>query len=169
MDSYILKENRRNVLLGAYRHFRVMHRDRLPRWTLSPPTYDVDAGEYEMAGGCSGKNRDYVHFIITVDEEGSYIVNGTALESQLGGYAGMLIPTECVTLMDLYAHLNKITAFIGGAENFSGVDAALNAFYKRRTDSALQLGRAHRRRTSWPTWRSLWAAAAWIWRQCTRA
>jgi len=124
-------------------------------WYFEPIARNQRTGVYELAGwGASEHGR--VEFTVTVVGEQFHVFarkQDTNPDTRNIPY--MLRPKKCDDVSELFVYLNTMTSFLG----------LRRVYYSstRATDLT------HRRRTSWPTWRSLWAAAAWIWRQCTRA
>jgi len=86
------------------------------RWKISLVSKNEDTGDYEILGGGETDNG-FVHFVITV-VDGKYVVNGKRRNkySQYNSYICSLDTYTCEHVQILYAHLNRITEFLGGEE-----------------------------------------------------
>ncbi len=123
-------------------------------WYLEPIARNKKTGVYEMTGW-GASDQGSVQFTVTVVGK-NFKVSGEKLDLNntfLRNVWHSLCTKECEDVWMLFAHLNTITAFLKHKRNVC---------YRPSTDLA------HRRRTSWLTWRSLWETAAWIWTLCTQ-
>jgi len=83
------------------------------RWKLSTIEQNKTTGDYEVRGGCESR-CGYVDFVVTI-ENGKFVVNGAIRDifSRYGAFPGSLMPRPYTHVQSLYAHLNRVTAFVG--------------------------------------------------------